>query len=76
MDKKLKYDFNDKLNKEDSETQTLGCRQKNPDICACNLVENVCAFARADGICKRPSRSWKKQYLKLKEKEPNAKIQN
>ena len=33
MDKKIKFDFNDKLNKEDSENQTLGCRQKNPDIC-------------------------------------------
>ena len=65
MDKKLKYDFNDKLNKEDKCNQTLGCRQKNPNICSSNGIENICAFASKDGICKKPSRAWKKQYEKL-----------
>ncbi len=62
----LKIDFNEKLNKEDKEDQTFGCRQRNPDICSNNGLENICAFASKDCICKRPSRAWKKQYLKLK----------
>ena len=65
MDNKLKFDFNDKLNEEDKANQTFGCRQKNPDICSSNGIENICAFASSDGICKKPSRAWKKQYEKL-----------
>ncbi len=65
--KKVKVDFNAPLNKEDTELQTYGCRQINPDICGNNGVPNVCAFVCQDCICKRPSRAWKKQYLKLKE---------
>lgn len=57
MDRKLKFDFNDRLNKEDKENQTLGCRQKNPDICSSNGIENICAFASQDCICKKPSRA-------------------
>ena len=63
--KELHIDFNNKLNKLDTETQTFGCRQKNPDICSSNGIENVCAFASKDGICKKPSRAWKKQFQKL-----------
>ena len=63
--KKLKIDFNAPLNKEDTEFQTFGCRQKNPDICSSNSINNICAFASANGICKKPSRAWKKQYIKL-----------
>lgn len=74
MDKKLKFDFYDKLNKEDKDNRTLGCRQKNPDICSSNGIENICAFASPDGICKKPSRAWKKQYAKLKEEETNGKV--
>ena len=74
MNKKIKFDFNDKLNKEDNKNQTLGCRQKNPDICSSNGIESVCAFASKDGICRKPSRAWKKQYAKLKEEEINEKI--
>lgn len=59
-------DFNAPLHELDTETQTYGCRQKNPDICSNNMLDNICAFARADHICKKPSRSWKKQYNKLK----------
>ena len=65
MDKKLRFDFNDKQKKDDKENQTLGCRQKNSDICSSNGIENICAFASPDGICKKTSRAWKKQYDKL-----------
>lgn len=65
--KKLHIDFNEKLNQLDTENQTFGCRQKNPDICSSNGIENVCVFASKDGICKRPSRAWKKKFQKLKD---------
>ena len=65
--KKLHIDFNEKLNKLDTENQTFGCRQKNPDICSSNGIENICAFVSEDGICKKPSRAWKKQFQKLKD---------
>ena len=55
------------LNDGDTETQTKGCRANNPDICAFNLIESVCAFSSPDGICKHPSKAWKKQYQKLLE---------
>ncbi len=64
--KELCVPFNAPLNKEDTEVQTKGCRANNPDICAFNGIPDVCAFVRQDGICKKPSRAWKKQYLKLK----------
>ena len=64
--KLIKIDFNAPLNCLDTENQTYGCRQKNPDICSSNCVENVCAFVCEDRICKKPSRAWKKQYMKLK----------
>lgn len=70
MEKKdLHIKFDDKLNKEDTETQTYGCRQNNPNICSSNGIEGVCAFASKDCICKKPSRAWKKQYQKLKEEK-------
>ena len=61
-----KIPFNAPLNEKDSETQTHGCRQNNPDICGFNGLVGVCAFVSNDGICRKPSRSWKKQYIKLK----------
>ena len=67
MKKDLKIPFNAPLNPQDTETCTYGCRQNNPDICAYNSLSGVCAFESSDCICKKPSRSWKKQYLKLKE---------
>lgn len=67
MKNSLKFSFNAPLHSEDSETQTYGCRQNNPDICGNNGMPEVCAFIREDGICKKPSRAWKKQYAKLKE---------
>ena len=64
---RLKIPFNAPLNKEDTEYQIYGCRANNPDICANCYLPDVCAFASEDGICKKPSRAWKKQYAKLKE---------
>lgn len=69
MENSLKVAFNAPLNEKDSEKETYGCRANNPDICANNGLENICAFSSEDCICKRPSRAWKKQYLFLKESE-------
>ena len=63
-----KTSFHAPLNPLDSENQTEGCRANNPDICANNGLEGICAFYSEDGICKRPSRRWKEQYRALKEK--------
>lgn len=52
----------------DTELQTYGCRHTNPDICSSNSMANVCAFVRADCICKKPSRAWKRQYKTLADK--------
>ena len=62
----IKVDFNAPLNTLDTENQTYGCRQKNPDICSSNGIENICAFVCKGQIFKKPSRAWKKQYMKLK----------
>ena len=66
-EKSLRVPFSAPLNEQDTEIQTYGCRQNNPDICANNSLTGVCAFASDDGICKRPSRAWKKKYAELKE---------
>ncbi len=66
-----KIPFNDPLYPQDTEMQTYGCRQNNPNICSSNGLEGICAFASKDGICREPSRAWKKQYVKLKETEEN-----
>ena len=71
FDKKLIFPFDAKLNRNDTATQTYGCRQMNPLICKNCLVENVCAFVSKDKICKKPSIKWKKQYNKLISKEQN-----
>lgn len=64
-EKELKVPFNAPLNVLDTETQTYGCRANNADICANNSIANICAFASKDGICRKPSRAWKRQYQKL-----------
>ena len=70
MDEKgLKIPFNYALNKLDSELQTYGCRANNPNICANNGIPNICAYTSDDCICRKPSRAWKKQYLKLKKEQ-------
>lgn len=70
-EKELRVSFSAPLSERDTETQTYGCRANNPDICANNSLMGVCAFASSDGICKRPSRAWKKQFNLLKEGELN-----
>lgn len=62
-----KVPFSAPLHEKDSDIETVGCRANNPDICSNNGLEGICAFASTDGICRRPSRAWKKQYYKLKE---------
>lgn len=66
MKKDIVFPFNAPLNRPDTETETYGCRQNNPDICGSNGMEGICAFVNKDRICKKPSRAWKKQYQKLK----------
>lgn len=66
MKKLLRVDFNSPLHESDTESQTYGCRQNNPDICGNNGLEGICAFVNQDCICRKPSRSWKRQYQKLK----------
>lgn len=65
-EKEIKIPFHAPLNEQDTETQTYGCRANNPDICASNGLNGVCAFVSKDGICRKPSRAWKKNYNKLK----------
>lgn len=67
----LRLKLNDKLNKEDTESQTYGCRANNPDICKNCYVDGVCAFVTEDNICKKPSAKWKKYYKELMEAEKN-----
>ena len=57
--------FHSPLNKEDTELQTYGCRQNNPDICKRNGIPGICAFASDDKICRHPSQAWKKKYHEL-----------
>jgi len=45
--------------------QTFGCRHSQPNCCGRSYLPDVCAFARADGICLAPPRSWKKQFALL-----------
>jgi len=58
--------FNEPLHEQDTEQQTHGCRQSNPEICKYNRLADICAFVREDCICKKPSRAWARQYRKLK----------
>ena len=60
------------ITKYDTEYQTFGCKHSNPDICGNNGIENICAFASKDNICKRPSRTWKKQYEQIKMEGKNG----
>lgn len=57
MSNEYKVGFNAPLNEQDTETQTFGCRANNPDICANNELEGVCAFGTEDHICYKPSRA-------------------
>ncbi len=66
-EKKIKVAFNAHLHEKDTESQTYGCRQNNPDICKFNGLSDVCAFTNPDGLYHKPSRAWKKQFLLLKQ---------
>ena len=68
-EKLLHVPFNAPLNAQDTETQTFGCRQSNPNICGNNMLPDMCAFCNEDGICRKPSRAWKKQYQDLLSKD-------
>ena len=68
MKNDLIIDYNAPLNPLDSEVQTYGCRQKNPNICGNNGIQGLCAFASDDCICRKPSLAWKKKYNELKQK--------
>lgn len=57
--------FHTPLNPQDTQSQTVGCRHTNPDICGKNGIVDICAFVRSDGICLSPPRSWPKQFEKL-----------
>lgn len=67
MKSDIHFKFDAPLNSKDTEEQTYGCRANNPDICRYYMLDGVCAFSSKDSICKKPSRSWKKQYAKLAE---------
>lgn len=60
--------FHEPLKPKDTATQTEGCRHTNPSICGSHYLPDVCAFARSDGMCLKPPRSWAKQFEKLKAK--------
>ena len=65
--------FHAPLNPLDSETQTLGCRHTNSDICAKNGLPKVCALVRADKLCFAPPMTWPKQFQKLKTAKAKSK---
>lgn len=65
-EKELHIPFSAPLHEQDTEKQTYGCRQNNPEICANNSLPGICAFVCSDGICRKPSRAWKKKYAELK----------
>jgi len=54
------------LSELDTETQTLGCRAFNPDVCKNHSTLDKCAFVRDDNICMMPPHSWKKHFKELK----------
>ena len=64
--KSIHIPFGAPLNEKDTEEVTYGCRANNPDICAKNSIQGVCAFVSDDCICRNPSKAWKRQYKKLK----------
>ena len=57
--------FHAPLQQGDTTQRTVGCRHTSPDICGNNGLHDVCAFVRHDCMCKRPPRSWAKQFRKL-----------
>ena len=70
----LRFSIKDPLNDGDTEFQTYGCRAANPDICKYCYLENICAFASANHICKAPSTKWKKYFHVLCEAKKDDRI--
>ena len=71
-EKGLHISFHAPLQTGDTAEMTVGCRANNPDICANNGIADICAFSSEDGMCRRPSRAWKKQFEKLSGGEVKA----
>jgi hypothetical protein len=65
LNKDLKFAVDFSLNNLDSESQTFGCRHRDPEFCKHIDNKDVCAFVRLDCICKKPSSAWKKHHKKL-----------
>lgn len=57
MDKSLHFKVSDPLHLKDTETVTYGCRHKDPEFCRFIDNNEVCAFAKSDSLCKKPSSS-------------------
>lgn len=70
-EKELRVKFAAPLYDKDTEFQTVGCRANNPGICGNAYLEGVCAFVTPDGICRKPSSAWKRQFYKLQEAGKN-----
>lgn len=51
----------------DTESQTVGCRHSNPDICRNHSTPNKCAFVRLDGQCLLPPQTWKGLFRQLQQ---------
>jgi hypothetical protein len=68
--REMKVDQWRPLSAQDTESQTLGCRHSNPDICRNHSTPKKCAFVRDDGLCLLPPRSWKDIFHKLKQTAP------
>ena len=64
--------FHAPLNPKDTETQTVGCRHTQPDICAKNRMPRKCAFVNSDGMCYAPPRTWPDQFRKLKQQSKDV----
>ncbi len=69
--KKIRVSFSAPLREGDTEKTTVGCRANNPDICKNNGIPGICAFECEDGICRIPSKAWKKQFQKLSSEGKN-----
>ena len=65
MTKKRSTRFHEPLRHGDSEKQTVGCRLTNPKSCGRNSLKGICAFARTDGMCLSPPKSWPKKFARL-----------
>lgn len=60
--------FDSPLQVGDMETQTIGCRHTNPEICGKNSIQGKCAFTSKDNICRTPPASWPNKFFWLIEK--------